>query len=108
VLDEPSAGLAPLLVSEVFTALGRLRSEGLSLLLAEQTVDQALTLCDRGYVLEAGRVVLSGPAQELRENDAVREVYIGVLGQDREATRVVSPLDAGAALQDQLDEGAGK
>jgi len=84
ILDEPSAGLAPILVSEVFAALGRLRPEGLSLLLAEQTVDQALSLCDRGYVLEAGRIVLEGPAASLRQDDAVREVYIGVLGQGRD------------------------
>ncbi|HVX21431.1 MAG TPA: ABC transporter ATP-binding protein [Acidimicrobiales bacterium] len=81
VLDEPSAGLAPLLVSEVFGALAQLRPVGLSVLLAEQVVDEALEVCDRGYVLEAGRIVLSKTAEELRKDDAVREAYIGTLGK---------------------------
>jgi branched-chain amino acid transport system ATP-binding protein len=80
VLDEPSAGLAPRLVANVFEALSRLREEGLALLLAEQTVEQALRMCDRAYVLEAGHVALHGTAEELRTNEAVRRVYIGTLG----------------------------
>ncbi len=80
VLDEPSAGLAPRLVADVFAVLARLREGGLSLLLAEQTVEQALILCDRGYVLEAGSVALAGAAAGLRANEAVRQVYIGALG----------------------------
>jgi branched-chain amino acid transport system ATP-binding protein len=80
LLDEPSAGLAPRLVSDVFTALGHLRADGLSLLLAEQTVEDALALCDRGYVLEAGSVVLAASAAELRQNESVSAIYIGSLG----------------------------
>jgi branched-chain amino acid transport system ATP-binding protein len=85
VLDEPSAGLAPRLIEDVFTALSRLRDEGLALLLAEQTVEQALTMCDRAYVLEAGSVRLSGTARSLRTNEAIREVYIGSLGHGAKA-----------------------
>lgn len=96
VLDEPSAGLAPLLVSEVFGALDRLRPSGLSLLLAEQVVDQALRLCDRGYVIEAGEVALGGPAECLRSDEAVLEVYVGLLGKDREVGR--GPAQAGGIL----------
>ena len=80
ILDEPSAGLAPQLIDEVFDALSQLREEGLALLLAEQTVEQALQVCDRGYVLEAGIAALEGSAADLRTNEAVREVYIGSLG----------------------------
>jgi branched-chain amino acid transport system ATP-binding protein len=80
VLDEPSAGLAPRLIADVFAALARLRAGGLAMLLAEQTVEQALGLCDRGYVLEAGTVALCGEAAALRADPAVREIYIGALG----------------------------
>jgi len=81
LLDEPSSGLAPLLVGNVFDALRELKSEGLSLLLAEQAVEQALNLADRGYVLEAGNVVLHGTSAELRDNNAVRNAYLGSLGK---------------------------
>jgi len=80
VLDEPSAGLAPLLIQQVFGALAQLQREGLALLLAEQTVEQALSLCDRGYVLNAGVVVLNGSASTLRADEGVRAAYIGSLG----------------------------
>jgi branched-chain amino acid transport system ATP-binding protein len=80
ILDEPSAGLAPLLIQQVFAALSQLQQEGLAVLLAEQTVDQALKLCDRGYVLNAGVVVLDGPAATLRADEGVRAAYIGSLG----------------------------
>jgi branched-chain amino acid transport system ATP-binding protein len=80
VLDEPSAGLAPRLIEDVFAALAQLRAGGLAMLLAEQTVEQSLGLCDRGYVLEAGTVALSGDAATLRADPAVREIYIGALG----------------------------
>ena len=80
VLDEPSAGLAPRLIADVFAALAQLRSGGLAMLLAEQTVEQSLDLCDRGYVLEAGVVALSGDATALIADPTVREIYIGALG----------------------------
>jgi branched-chain amino acid transport system ATP-binding protein len=77
LLDEPSLGLAPLLVREIFAALGRLRAEGLTILLVEQMAGQALALADRAYVLENGRITLSGPAAEIRANPAVVHAYLG-------------------------------
>jgi branched-chain amino acid transport system ATP-binding protein len=78
MLDEPSLGLAPRLVAEMFETLGTLRQEGLTVLLVEQNVHQALEFADTGYVLETGRVVLSGPCSELLTNPRVRSAYLGV------------------------------
>jgi branched-chain amino acid transport system ATP-binding protein len=78
ILDEPSLGLSPLLVEEMFALIRRLHAEGLALLLVEQNVVQSLELAQRGYVLENGRIVLSGPAAELREDPALRRAYLGV------------------------------
>jgi branched-chain amino acid transport system ATP-binding protein len=78
MLDEPSLGLAPRLVSEMFDTLRTLQSEGLTVLLVEQNVHQALELATRGYVLETGRVSLSGPSSELLANPHVRAAYLGV------------------------------
>jgi branched-chain amino acid transport system ATP-binding protein len=78
MLDEPSLGLAPFLVTELFDSLRVLREEGLTVLLVEQNVHQALELADTGYVLETGRVVLSGPSQELLADPRVRSAYLGV------------------------------
>jgi branched-chain amino acid transport system ATP-binding protein len=79
MLDEPSLGLAPRLVLETFETLRRLRhEEGLTVLLVEQSVNQALELADYGYVLENGRIVLHGAASELLENRRIREAYLGV------------------------------
>ena len=78
MLDEPSLGLAPRLVSEMFDTLRTLQSEGLTVLLVEQNVHQALELATRGYVLETGRVALSGPSPELLANPHVRAAYLGV------------------------------
>jgi branched-chain amino acid transport system ATP-binding protein len=78
MLDEPSLGLAPRLVSEMFDTLRRLQAEGLTVLLVEQNVHQALELAARGYVLETGRVSLHGPSQELLANPHVRAAYLGV------------------------------
>ncbi len=77
LLDEPSLGLAPRLVREVFRALPRLRDEGITLLLVEQMAALALEIADRGYVLEHGRIVLEGPAAELRGHPAVTRAYLG-------------------------------
>ena len=77
LLDEPSLGLAPRLVVEVFTALARLREEGLTLLLVEQNAAMALAVAQRGYVLETGSIVLSGTAAELADNPEVRRAYLG-------------------------------
>ena len=78
ILDEPSLGLSPLLVEEMFALVRRLHEERLALLLVEQNVVQSLELAQRGYVLENGRIVLSGPAGSLREDPALRRAYLGV------------------------------
>ncbi len=78
ILDEPSLGLSPLLVEEMFALIRRLHGEGLALLLVEQNVVQSLELAQRGYVLENGRIVLSGPASSLRDDPALRRAYLGV------------------------------
>lgn len=78
LLDEPSMGLAPLVVQEIFRVLERLRREsGTTILLVEQNAKAALKLADRGYVLETGKVILEGPADELLENAEVKRAYLG-------------------------------
>jgi branched-chain amino acid transport system ATP-binding protein len=77
LLDEPSLGLAPLLVREIFAVIARLRDEGVTVLLVEQMAAQALALADRAYVLERGRVTLHGPAAEIRSNPDVVRAYLG-------------------------------
>jgi branched-chain amino acid transport system ATP-binding protein len=78
LLDEPSMGLAPLIVQEIFRVLERLRQEsGTTILLVEQNAKAALKLADRGYVLETGKVILEGPADELLENAEVKRAYLG-------------------------------
>jgi len=79
LVDEISMGLMPRLVAEVFETIARLREErGTSILLAEQNVREALEIVDRGYVLENGRIILSGTAGELREEELVRKAYLGI------------------------------
>ncbi len=78
MLDEPSLGLAPLLVSELLGTVGRLKGQGMTILLVEQNVKEALELADRGYVLQAGRVVLEGSSSELMRSDLVRKAYLGL------------------------------
>jgi branched-chain amino acid transport system ATP-binding protein len=77
LLDEPSMGLAPLIVSEIFALLGDLNGQGIAVLLVEQNARKALSLATRGYVLESGRIVLEGPATELATSPAVLEAYLG-------------------------------
>ena len=78
LLDEPSMGLAPLVVQEIFRVLQRLRDErGVTILLVEQNAKAALKLADRGYVLETGKVILEGDADELLENAEVKRAYLG-------------------------------
>ena len=78
LLDEPSMGLAPLVVQEIFRVLKQLRQEnGTTILLVEQNAKAALKLADRGYVLETGKVILEGPANELMENAEVKRAYLG-------------------------------
>jgi branched-chain amino acid transport system ATP-binding protein len=90
LLDEPSMGLAPQLVEEIFEIVKRLNTEqGLSVLLAEQNTNMALKYATYGYILENGRVVMDGEAQSLRENEDVREFYLGIGGVDRKSFRDV-------------------
>ena len=77
MLDEPSLGLAPKLVAEVMAALAQLNREGLTLLLVEQNAQAALEIADRGYVLEAGRLTLQGPAKQLLADPKLRAAYLG-------------------------------
>ena len=79
MLDEPSLGLAPILVGKVFEVLRELNDRGVTILLVEQNVSSALSLCNRGYVLENGRIVLEGSGQELLNNPHVKEAYLGVI-----------------------------
>jgi branched-chain amino acid transport system ATP-binding protein len=78
MLDEPSLGLAPLIVAEVFRVIKEINALGVTVLLVEQNTQHALALASRAYVLEAGRVVLSGSGQELLTNDDVRKAYLGL------------------------------
>jgi branched-chain amino acid transport system ATP-binding protein len=78
MLDEPSLGLAPLMVEEVFRVVKEINASGVTLLLVEQNTQHALMLSNRGYVLEAGRVVLSGSGQQLLANADVRRAYLGL------------------------------
>mgnify|MGYP001222212570 FL=1 len=90
LLDEPSMGLAPLLVEEIFDIVQRLNAEeGVSFLLAEQNVSIALKYADFGYILENGRVVLDGKAVTLRENEDVKEFYLGLSEGRRKSYRDV-------------------
>lgn len=77
LLDEPSLGLAPLVVSRIFEVLKRLNSEGMSILLVEQNARLALKLAHRGYVIETGQITLTDAADKLLHNDGVREAYLG-------------------------------
>lgn len=78
LLDEPSMGLGPLLVAEVFATISRLRASGLSILLVEQNAQAALAIADEGYVLESGSIVLHGRAAELLNDARVQESYLGM------------------------------
>jgi branched-chain amino acid transport system ATP-binding protein len=78
MLDEPSLGLAPLMVSEVFETVRRLRKEGLTVLLVEQNVREALELTDQGYILQTGRIRQEGASTELLKSDMVREAFLGM------------------------------
>ena len=77
MMDEPSMGLAPLIVKEIFNIIVRLRDEGNTVLLVEQNAKASLRIADRGYVLETGRIMLQGPADELLENREVQRAYLG-------------------------------
>jgi branched-chain amino acid transport system ATP-binding protein len=90
LLDEPSMGLAPQIVEEIFEIVHKLTAtEGVSFLLAEQNTNMALKYATYGYILETGRVVMDGPAGMLRENEDVKEFYLGVSEGDRKSFRAV-------------------
>jgi branched-chain amino acid transport system ATP-binding protein len=78
LLDEPSMGLAPLLVQEVFNVVKALKAQGMTIILAEQNAFAALAIADRGYVLETGAITLTGTGQELISNEQVRAAYLGM------------------------------
>ena len=77
MLDEPSMGLAPLLVEQIFDIIRELHAAGTTILLVEQNAQAALSVADRGYVLETGRIVLAGSGKELLESDSVKKAYLG-------------------------------
>ncbi len=77
ILDEPTLGLAPMVVEEIYTAITEIVSKGMTLLLVEQNASKALGISQRGYVLETGKIVMSGSRDELQANPRVREAYLG-------------------------------
>jgi branched-chain amino acid transport system ATP-binding protein len=90
LLDEPSMGLAPQLVEQIFDIVKRLNEEqGVTFLLAEQNTNVALRFAHYGYILESGRVVMDGPARDLRENQDVKEFYLGMSDEGRKSFRDV-------------------
>ncbi|MBN1574091.1 MAG: ABC transporter ATP-binding protein [Deltaproteobacteria bacterium] len=82
MLDEPSLGLAPILVREIFEIIREINKEGVTILLVEQNANMALHIADYGYVLETGRIVLSDTCENLMENEDVREFYLGAVKED--------------------------
>ena len=78
MFDEPSLGLAPIMVQEIFNIVKKINGQGVTVLLVEQNVKQTLAMCHRAYVLENGRVVLEGTGQALMANDHVKEAYLGI------------------------------
>lgn len=77
ILDEPSLGLAPIIVKEIFKLIRRIRDEGITVLLVEQNAKMALSISDRGYVLETGKIRLEGKSEELLNNEEVHKLYLG-------------------------------
>jgi branched-chain amino acid transport system ATP-binding protein len=78
LMDEPSLGLAPMVISNIFKTIRRLRSEGLTMMLVEQNAQTSLEIADRGYVMELGKITISGTSDELRYNELVRKAYWGI------------------------------
>ena len=92
LLDEPSLGLAPMIVEEIFAIIQRLREEEqVTFLLVEQNATLALNIADFGYVMENGSIVLEGPAAQLRENADIKEFYLGISGDEKKGFREVKP-----------------
>lgn len=78
MMDEPSLGLAPIYIKEVFEIIKRVKQEGIAILVVEQNLYQALSVADRGYVLETGKIVMEGKAHDLLENPDIRSAYLGI------------------------------
>ncbi|MBA7666932.1 High-affinity branched-chain amino acid transport ATP-binding protein LivF [subsurface metagenome] len=78
LLDEPSLGLAPMLVDGVFEAIKRINNEGTTILLVEQNAVKALKIASRGYVLQKGQIVIEGPVKELKENEVIKKAYLTI------------------------------
>lgn len=78
LLDEPSMGLAPVIVAQIFHVIRELQTSGVTIFLVEQNASAALAIADRAYVMEAGKIVLSGAGRDLATNDAVRQAYLGI------------------------------
>ena len=91
LLDEPSLGLAPRLTREIFGVIGRINAEGVTVLLVEQNAHRALALASRAYVLETGRVVVSGPARALAADPRIRVAYLGLAEAPPSARGSASP-----------------
>ena len=77
LLDEPSMGLAPLMVKTIFQVVKDINQEGTTILLVEQNANMALSIADRAYVIETGRVILSGTAEELQASEEIKNAYLG-------------------------------
>ena len=77
LLDEPSMGLAPLLVKTIFKIIAEINQSGTTILLVEQNANMALSIADRAYVIETGKIVISGTSEELNESDQIRMAYLG-------------------------------
>jgi branched-chain amino acid transport system ATP-binding protein len=86
MLDEPSLGLAPIIVADIFRTIGELRSSGVSVLLVEQNAKAALQIADRAYVMELGEFVLQGTAKDIAGNDRVAASYLGFAQEQAGAT----------------------
>ncbi len=78
ILDEPSLGLAPIIVAKVLDTLRQINEEGVAVLLVEQNIRDSLNIADRGYVLEEGKIIIEGAGRELLSNDHIKEVYLGI------------------------------
>ncbi|MGD8255589.1 MAG: ABC transporter ATP-binding protein [Syntrophobacterales bacterium] len=78
MFDEPSFGLAPIIVADIFKIIRRINKEGVTVLVVEQNIKHTLEICDRGYVLENGRIILRGTGQELLDNEHVKQAYLGI------------------------------
>jgi branched-chain amino acid transport system ATP-binding protein len=78
IIDEPSSGLAPIVMDEIFHIIQELRDQGIAIFLIEQNVQQTLEIADRAYVLENGRVILEGESKQLLEEELIRKAYLGL------------------------------